>query len=59
MDEGKLGGGGLGKYPGVKRSQKEECYISSQSDHISEHGLMSLGLTRQERDGKNGREEKG
>lgn len=56
VDQGKLGGGrGVnvevkGKGPGIKRPQREECKISSQSeDNKYEHRLMSLGLKRKEK----------
>lgn len=41
---------GKGKGPGIKRPQREESYISSQSeDNKYEHRLMSLGLRRREK----------
>lgn len=37
-----------GKGPGIKQSQREECYISSQSrNNKYEHRLMSLDLKRE------------
>lgn len=37
-----------GKGPGMKQSQREECYISSQSrNNKYEHRLMSLDLKRE------------
>lgn len=44
-----MNGEAKGKGPGIKQSCREECKISSRSEHNKyEHRLMSLDLRRRE-----------